>query len=48
MKKMIAALALGTLLVGGFLFSQENLPTDVATGEVEPSILSISKTNFQF
>jgi hypothetical protein len=45
MKKVIASLALGTLLMGGFLFAQDNQPTDLATtGELEPSILKASIT----
>ncbi|MUK88425.1 hypothetical protein GMD78_08480 [Ornithinibacillus sp. L9] len=48
MKKMIAAIALGTLLVGGFLFTQDNQPTDVATGESEPSILKAMSINTSF
>ncbi|SET39206.1 hypothetical protein SAMN05216389_11077 [Oceanobacillus limi] len=49
MKKMIAAVALGTLLVGGFLFTQDNQPTDLATGESEPSVFSkMSLTSLKF
>lgn len=45
MKKLVASIALGTLLVGGFLFSQSNAPTDTAM-EVEPTIYSIGNPIF--
>ncbi|WP_430788420.1 hypothetical protein VBD025_00925 [Virgibacillus flavescens] len=45
MKKLIASIALGTLLVGGFFFSQDNASVDTAM-EVEPDILSISNSTF--
>ncbi|WP_164670127.1 hypothetical protein [Virgibacillus doumboii] len=38
MKKLIATVSLGALLVGGFLFSQE--PAELAS-DLEPSIFSI-------
>lgn len=45
MKKLIATISLGTLLVvGGFLFSQ-NAPSDTAM-EIEPSIFSIGHSVF--
>jgi len=41
MKKAIAMLGIGALLVvGGFLFSENGTPTESAM-EVEPSILSV-------
>jgi hypothetical protein len=42
LKKLFASVALGTILMGGFLFMQENQPTDVAHGEAEPSIFKMS------
>jgi hypothetical protein len=42
LKKLFASVALGTILMGGFLFMQDNQPTDVAHGEAEPSILKAS------
>ncbi|WP_404451338.1 hypothetical protein LG329_13475 [Virgibacillus necropolis] len=45
MKKLVASFALGTLLVGGFLFSQYDAPNSTAM-EVEPSILSIGNSIF--
>lgn len=45
MKKLIASVALGTLLVGGFLFAQEFQPNDLAHGEAEPSVFKISRTS---
>ncbi|WP_165769178.1 hypothetical protein [Virgibacillus profundi] len=47
MKKMIASIALGTLLVAGFLFAQDNEPTELA-GELEPSIFSVETPSFFF
>ncbi|WP_157037558.1 hypothetical protein [Ornithinibacillus californiensis] len=45
MKKLFASLALGTLLMGGFLFMQDNQSTDLAHGEAEPSILKMSSVS---
>ncbi|MFC2949512.1 hypothetical protein [Virgibacillus sediminis] len=42
MKKIIASLALGGVLVAGFLFAQDNQPQDLAI-EVEPTIFSVEK-----
>ncbi len=39
MKKLIAALSVTTLLVGGFFFAQ---PTTTDAMEVEPSVLSVN------
>ncbi|WP_188455110.1 hypothetical protein [Virgibacillus oceani] len=47
MKKLIASVALGTLLVAGFLFSQDNQPADTAM-DLEPSIFSIGNTGSFF
>ncbi|SFE26344.1 hypothetical protein SAMN05216238_11188 [Lentibacillus persicus] len=41
MKKLLAAAALGTMLVAGFFVAQDN-PVDIAM-EVEPTVLSIGK-----
>ncbi|WP_339217031.1 hypothetical protein [Ornithinibacillus sp. FSL M8-0202] len=42
MKKLFASIALGTLLMGGFFFMQDQ-QTDLAThGESEPSVLKNS------
>jgi len=43
MKKLFAGIALGTMLMGGFMLAQDNNSSDVAINELEPSILSISK-----
>ncbi|MDY0395644.1 hypothetical protein ACFSMW_19405 [Virgibacillus halophilus] len=45
MKKWLATVALGTLLVAGFLFAQDSVPTDYADGE--PSILSVGHPSFE-
>ncbi|MEN2768135.1 hypothetical protein ABC228_13210 [Ornithinibacillus sp. 16A2E] len=45
MKKLIASLALGTLLVGGFLFAQDSQPSELAHGEAEPSVFNISSVS---
>lgn len=41
MKKLFTGLALGMMLMGGFLFVQDNSPKDVAINELEPSVLSV-------
>ncbi|MBS3681135.1 hypothetical protein [Ornithinibacillus massiliensis] len=41
MKKLFASIALGTLLMGGFFFMQDQ-QTDLAHGESEPSVLKHS------
>ncbi|WP_176555773.1 hypothetical protein [Virgibacillus ndiopensis] len=46
MKKLVATFVLGTVLVAGLLFSQDQ-PTDTAS-ELEPSIFSISNTSSFF
>lgn len=43
MKKIFAGIALGAMLMGGFMFAQDSNTSDVAIKELEPSILSISK-----
>lgn len=40
MKRLIACITLGTLLVGGLLVAQNNNPADTAM-ELEPTILSV-------
>ncbi|SDR11262.1 hypothetical protein [Virgibacillus salinus] len=45
MKKVIATVSLGTLLVAGFLFSQE--PAELAS-DLEPSVFSISHDSSLF
>ncbi|MYL59795.1 hypothetical protein GLW20_19990 [Virgibacillus halodenitrificans] len=47
MKKFIAGLSLGALLVTGFAFVQQSDPTDL-TMEREPSILSIKQPTVFF
>ncbi|MBC5636293.1 hypothetical protein H8S33_05560 [Ornithinibacillus sp. BX22] len=47
MKKLIASLALGTLLMGGFFFMQDQ-QTDLAHGESEPSIFKMSSFEVNF
>ncbi|WP_233880273.1 hypothetical protein [Virgibacillus halodenitrificans] len=47
MKKFIASLALGTLLIVGYSFVQDNEPTDL-TMEVEPSIFSVKQPTVFF
>jgi len=44
MRKLIAGAALGVMLLGGFLFAQDNEQEDLAY-ELEPSILSVQKPN---
>lgn len=39
MKKLFAAISLGTLLVAGFLFTNADQPSDLAG--IEPSVFSI-------
>ncbi|HLQ71315.1 MAG TPA: hypothetical protein VK142_05905 [Bacillota bacterium] len=41
MKKLISTIALGTLLVAGFMFAQDNQPTNTADMEWEPSVFSV-------
>ncbi|SHF82636.1 hypothetical protein [Ornithinibacillus halophilus] len=41
MKKMIATVALGALLVGGFVFAQDNTTDTASNGELEPSIFNM-------
>ncbi|MFC4023331.1 hypothetical protein ACFOUV_05780 [Oceanobacillus longus] len=43
MRKLLAGLSLGALLVGGFAFAQDSNPVDL-TMDKEPSIFSISNT----
>ncbi len=45
LKKLFASVALGTLLMGGFLFMQDNQSTELAHGEAEPSVLRASFTS---
>ncbi|MFS0674502.1 hypothetical protein [Ornithinibacillus sp. 179-J 7C1 HS] len=46
MKKLFASLALGTLLMGGFLFMQNSQAADLTQhGEVEPSIFKMSSVS---
>ncbi|WP_190279550.1 hypothetical protein [Ornithinibacillus gellani] len=45
MKKIIASLALGGVLMAGFLFAQDNQSTELVFGELEPSILSVSNSD---
>ena len=42
MKKLIAGAALGVMLMGGFLFAQDNKQEDLAY-ELEPSIYSVQQ-----
>lgn len=48
MKKLIASIALGTLLLGGFMFMQDQHSTDLATGESEPSIFNVMSFGVNF
>lgn len=43
MKKLVAGTALGVMLLGGFLFAQDNKQDEVVYGDVIPSILSSEK-----
>lgn len=42
MKKLVAGAALGVMLLGGFLFAQEDKQEQLVY-EVEPSILSVQQ-----
>ncbi|MCG1028002.1 hypothetical protein J5S49_06840 [Virgibacillus halodenitrificans] len=47
MKKFIAGLSLGALLVSGFAFAQQNDPVDLSMDR-EPSIFSIKQPTVYF
>ncbi|WP_165767974.1 hypothetical protein [Virgibacillus indicus] len=47
MKKMIATIALGTVIVVGLFASQSSEPTELA-GELEPSIFSVETPSYFF
>jgi len=47
MKKLIALLTVGTLLVGGFVLSQNNSTVDTAM-DAEPTVLSVPDSELLF
>lgn len=47
MKKMIATIALGTVIVAGLFAAQNNEPTELA-GELEPTIYSVETPSYFF
>lgn len=41
MKKLIVGTTLGVMLLGGFLFAQDNKQEELVYGDVQPSIFSV-------
>lgn len=44
MRKLVATVSLGTLLVAGFLFAQDSQPADLSMDR-EPTVYSIGNTS---